>query len=308
MRIRSQEIYQSPAVLPVALLIGGLVLAGCSNEVAVAPHLQKPIHRAEQQVIYPELPSARAMSSAKAHKAQLPLYAAIPAPSPSAATVYPLINTHPNEMTPPLRATITPSKVALRAIAESSTPPIPEKLSVPVKPNVPLAKPIHLKAEVAPHAANKVAPLFRLAPPIPFSEVFPLDINAHPEEVTQCYSPAGHKGIDIATPYGTKVLAATAGTATIIPDPTGYGPNYVVIKYSDAFSTGYGHMEAAFVYNGERVNAGETIGLVGSMGQSTGPHLHYNEIIGVGANPNRSNVSPRLGLQIPVGFYMPANC
>jgi murein DD-endopeptidase MepM/ murein hydrolase activator NlpD len=309
MKYSSPDINHSRLIAP-TLLIGGLitagVLSGCSsNEATAGSPAGKPTRGAvEHQALYAAIPAVdRAMPSPQAD--ETPLYAAIPAPTPSPTSLYPDIPTRPTEKpTPSPRVTASASKIAIKATVESPAPRASKKATnakLAIQPNTKIA---HLAAKPA---AKKAAYFFGVAPPIPFSEIFPLDPDSHPT-VTQCYSPTGHKGIDIAAPYGTKVYAATSGIASILPDPKGYGPNYVSIKYSDEFKTGYGHMEVTYVHNGERLNAGELIGLVGSMGDSTGPHLHYNEDVGVGASSYKSNISPRNGLQLPPGFYMPANC
>ena len=96
----------------------------------------------------------------------------------------------------------------------------------------------------------------------------------------------GHSGIDMAAPSGTKILAANGGTViTSSYNAGGYG-NYVVINHGGGRATLYAHMSKSLVSVGQTVERGETIGLVGSTGLSTGPHLHFEVIInGVQVNP-----------------------
>jgi murein DD-endopeptidase MepM/ murein hydrolase activator NlpD len=87
-------------------------------------------------------------------------------------------------------------------------------------------------------------------------------------------SPEFHPGLDIAAPTGTTVTAAAGGTVIMAQWYGGYG-NYVLIDHGGGYSTGYGHLSAIYVSNGQSVTRGQAIGAVGSTGQSTGPHLHF---------------------------------
>ncbi|HXO18191.1 MAG TPA: M23 family metallopeptidase, partial [Candidatus Dormibacteraeota bacterium] len=87
-------------------------------------------------------------------------------------------------------------------------------------------------------------------------------------------SPEFHQGLDIAAPSGTTVTAAAAGTVIMAQWYGGYG-NYVLIDHGGSYSTGYGHLSAIYVASGQTVQRGQAIGAVGSTGQSTGPHLHF---------------------------------
>ena len=84
-----------------------------------------------------------------------------------------------------------------------------------------------------------------------------------------------HAGEDIGAPSGTPILAADSGIATVIPDNgNGYG-NYVIINHGGGRTTLYAHMSGFAVSNGASATQGQTIGYVGSTGNSTGPHLHF---------------------------------
>jgi murein DD-endopeptidase MepM/ murein hydrolase activator NlpD len=83
-----------------------------------------------------------------------------------------------------------------------------------------------------------------------------------------------HLGLDIAQPMGTPIRAAAAGLAYPLADPARYG-NFVIVQHLGGYATVYGHMTRFNVAWGQRVQAGDVIGFVGSTGNSTGPHLHF---------------------------------
>jgi len=95
-----------------------------------------------------------------------------------------------------------------------------------------------------------------------------------------------HNGIDIGAGYGTAVLAAADGTViTASYDAGGYG-NYIIIDHRDGNKTLYAHMSQLNVGAGQTVTQRQTIGLVGSTGMSTGPHLHFETYVnGVRVDP-----------------------
>ncbi len=97
-----------------------------------------------------------------------------------------------------------------------------------------------------------------------------------------------HAGQDIAAPTGTPIVAATAGTVAIVetPDQSGGYGNYTCIDRGAGFATCYAHHSVVFVHVGQVVKQGQLIGLVGSTGASTGPHLHFEvRINGVPVDP-----------------------
>ena len=94
-----------------------------------------------------------------------------------------------------------------------------------------------------------------------------------------------HLGTDIGASYGTPVVSYQAGTVLIASYHWSYG-NYVVVDHGNGLSTLYAHMSALTVSAGQSVSAGQQVGLVGSTGSSTGPHLHFEVRI------NGSNVDP----------------
>ncbi len=96
---------------------------------------------------------------------------------------------------------------------------------------------------------------------------------------------AYHPGVDFAGRLGDPVYAADAGTVVYAGWSTvGYG-NLIVLDHGNGYQTYYAHLSAIFVGCGQQVAKGATIGLVGSTGRSTGPHLHF-EIRGPGGFVN----------------------
>jgi hypothetical protein len=82
-----------------------------------------------------------------------------------------------------------------------------------------------------------------------------------------------HKGVDIGVPTGTEIRAGQDGVATTGYDAGGYG-YYVTIENADGLVSKYAHCSELLVSNGQSVAIGDVIALVGSTGNSTGPHLH----------------------------------
>lgn len=83
-----------------------------------------------------------------------------------------------------------------------------------------------------------------------------------------------HTGIDIPYKHGTPVAAAFDGRVRISMYTKGYG-NLIVIRHENGLETFYGHLSRRDVYAGDWVSSGDIIGLGGSTGRSTGPHLHF---------------------------------
>ena len=95
-----------------------------------------------------------------------------------------------------------------------------------------------------------------------------------------------HAGEDIPASYGAEILAAASGTVTTAGWVSGYG-NYTVIDHGGGTMTAYGHQSSILVSVGQYVEQGQDIGYVGSTGNSTGPHLHFE------VYQNGSTVDPK---------------
>ena len=121
----------------------------------------------------------------------------------------------------------------------------------------------------------------------PLTKKFKLtsDYGYRPPEETNGVGSTQHKGIDIGAPTGTKILAAEDGEVITAGWYGGLG-NCVRIQHDGGMVTTYGHMSQIKTTKGKHVQRGELIGLVGSTGNSTGPHLHFQvEINGKDTNP-----------------------
>jgi murein DD-endopeptidase MepM/ murein hydrolase activator NlpD len=113
------------------------------------------------------------------------------------------------------------------------------------------------------------------------SIIFPLSI---PSPITSAFgwrihpalgSSRFHSGTDLGAPTGTPVVAALAGQVTVANFLGGYGLAVVLQHEKATKETLYGHLSEILVESGDEVKQGEVIGLVGSTGLSTGPHLHF---------------------------------
>ena len=94
-----------------------------------------------------------------------------------------------------------------------------------------------------------------------------------------------HEGIDITASSGTPIWAAASGRVIHAGWLGGYG-NLVVVDHGDGLATAYAHASAILVGVGQQVSQGETLSLVGSTGNSSGPHLHFEvRVNGVAVDP-----------------------
>ena len=103
----------------------------------------------------------------------------------------------------------------------------------------------------------------------------------------------GHDGIDLAGSHGTPILAAKSGTVA----QSGFDPsagNYIIIDHGDGYYSYYMHMSSLIAGAGQSVSTGQTIGLMGTTGNSTGVHLHFGVATGIWSG--FVNPAPLLGI------------
>lgn len=175
--------------------------------------------------------------------------------------------------------TATPTSTPEPSVAASPTPSAAPSASPAAKPTPtpspqPVANPVKLEHDVLDNVDKVCIYLF----PVPNSS-----------EITQEYS-AEHKAIDIAASSGSPVYAAEDGTVSYVQiwdgsyDTTGmmsYG-HMVEVRHADGNTTLYAHLSEINVQQGEKVVRGQRIGRVGSTGNATGPHLHFEVITSEG--------------------------
>jgi murein DD-endopeptidase MepM/ murein hydrolase activator NlpD len=98
---------------------------------------------------------------------------------------------------------------------------------------------------------------------------------------------AMHRGVDIATPHGSPVVAPSDGTVLFVGVEGSYG-KVLVIDHGYGVQTRFGHLSEVFATPGERVRRGARVAAVGNTGRSSGPHLHYEvRVDGIPENPRR---------------------
>lgn len=184
---------------------------------------------------------------------------------------------------PTAAPTVTPEVTATPTAVPTSTPepsavpsasPVVTPTPTPTPSPQPVANPVKLEHDVLDNAETDCIYLF----PVPNSR-----------EITQEYS-AEHKAIDITASSGSPVYAAEDGTVSYVQiwdgsyDTTGmmsYG-HMVEVRHADGNTTLYAHLSEINVQQGEKVVRGQRIGRVGSTGNATGPHLHFEVITSEG--------------------------
>ena len=108
-----------------------------------------------------------------------------------------------------------------------------------------------------------------------------------------------HRGVDFAAPIGTPIFAAGDGIIEYSGWNGAYG-KYIRIRHNGTFKTAYAHLSKIYKKRGMRIKQGEIIGALGSTGRSTGPHLHYEILLG------GRQVNP-LRIKLPSGKHVPKN-
>ena len=108
-----------------------------------------------------------------------------------------------------------------------------------------------------------------------------------------------HRGVDFAAPIGTPIFAAGDGIIEYSGWNGAYG-KYIRIRHNGTFKTAYAHLSKIYKKRGIRIKQGDIIGALGSTGRSTGPHLHYEILLG------GRQVNP-LRIKLPSGKHVPKN-
>lgn len=100
-----------------------------------------------------------------------------------------------------------------------------------------------------------------------------------------------HKGLDIAVPFGSDVIATAAGKVIFSGQKGGYG-NCVIVSHGNGLATLYGHLSQLVAKTNDKVKVGQIIAKSGNSGRSTGPHLHYE------VHKNNTPVNPKLFMNL----------
>jgi murein DD-endopeptidase MepM/ murein hydrolase activator NlpD len=191
------------------------------------------------------------------------------APAPAAATVAssPLQSEQAVEIVVPAPKT---GRVEVPSVAQ--LPSLSEMSKVPTVPSIPSVRPAALQANATAFVnlgdESSVELGYPLSRPAPTTSRF--GWRTHPITGSRRF----HSGVDIGAPMGAPVVAAATGTIVSSGWLGGYGKT-IVIQHNGVQQTLYGHLSEVFVQPGQRIEQGTVIGRVGSTGNSTGPHLHF---------------------------------
>jgi murein DD-endopeptidase MepM/ murein hydrolase activator NlpD len=134
-----------------------------------------------------------------------------------------------------------------------------------------------LAAEIVTGTADEASTCRTLAPgpwAIPLVDAYTLTSRFGGRTSPTTGRPDFHTGLDLAGHQGERVDAASAGVVSFAGQDGNYG-NLIRIKHADGLETYYGHLSQIGVKEGQQVEAGQAIGEMGSTGNATGPHLHF---------------------------------
>lgn len=158
-----------------------------------------------------------------------------------------------------------------RQIAVQPVAPLPlvsANRTVPSVPAIPSVRPASANSGQIAFSNNGIRPIYPLTAPAPTTSSY--GWRTHPITGSRRF----HSGIDIGAPMGAPVVATGSGTIVSAGWQGGYGKT-IVIQHNGVQQTLYGHLSEIFVQPGQTIQQGTLIGRVGSTGNSTGPHLHY---------------------------------
>lgn len=198
-----------------------------------------------------------------------------------------------------IRKNPIPFKTVYASIKPTSAPvavaatPKPEVKAVPVEKIIEVTDSYGNKREIKVMATPKTASTTSAAPTtsnaknVAVSKA-PTEKNNPPAEADQMQF---HKGLDIAVPFGSDVVATAAGTVIFSGQKGGYG-NCVIVSHGNGLATLYGHLSQLVAKTNEKVKVGQVIAKSGNSGRSTGPHLHYE------VHKNNAPVNPKLFMSL----------
>lgn len=176
----------------------------------------------------------------------------------------------PSNFAPQARTTVSATPVA--PSGDTLPMPMTSDNAVPrpstVAYNIPLESTLPRVSYRGGIAYNPTGLIFPLSIPAPITSIF--GWRTHPITGDRRF----HSGTDIGAAMGTPVIAAFTGQVEVADNVGGYGLT-VILNHNNALQTLYGHMSQLYVQPGQWVQQGTLIGLVGSTGNSTGPHLHF---------------------------------
>lgn len=152
-----------------------------------------------------------------------------------------------------------------RALARLDLPPTAGSAPI-ADPFSPAALDAHARLLAARLPGLPLAPPLRVA----YLKSSPFGVRVHPITSLTIM----HTGVDLVAPAGTPIFATGAGRVLRSGPAGGYG-NMVEVQHADGLVTRYAHMQSLAVGVGEAVTVGTVVGALGSTGESTGPHLHY---------------------------------
>ncbi len=191
----------------------------------------------------------------------------------------------PGEVLQPERVLVVPGG-SLPVVPRPVAPPVAPPVARPQLPSLPIRPPTTPPQQTRPQAPAQ--PQRPAAPPVPVPAPAPRPPAPAPtgrlswptRGIITTYFSGWHPGIDIAAAFGTHIGAADGGTVVSSGwNNWGYGYR-VVIDHGNGYSTTYNHLSVISVRSGQVVGKGQQVGLMGSTGRSTGPHLHFEILRG----------------------------
>lgn len=265
--LSSDEIGTQPT--PINVFASDVATVGDKTQISSVPAQVEPPEFSVTILVPPPLTQIVKRQSVK----KLPRFAKVKAiPVVAIPTSVPRTNVTPVSVTPTFapRANMAQTSVTPTLAPKTTILPVVNipRTSTPTTVTEPFVKPPAAVA-TSPDPANSdiIYPLLR---PAPVTSRY--GWRTHPLTGTRRF----HSGIDIAAATGTPVVATGSGTVVSAGWKSGYG-KVIVIQHDDDLQTLYGHLSEISVQAGQTLAQGTVIGKVGSTGNSTGPHLHFEK-------------------------------